>query len=103
MKKMSLVFLLILFCGYVSAAVTTEQLIDPEYMINAGYSESTAEYIFAQKNRVDSKPCEPLYYKENNNKFMKFVKFFISYLDGTVDSSDYLHHDIQTSPSYKDF
>ena len=102
MKRMSLVFLLILFCEYVSAAVTSEQLIDPEYMINAGYSESTAEYVFAQKNRVDSKPCEPLYYKDNN-KFLKFVRYFTSYFDGAIETPDHLHHDIQNSPSYKDF
>ena len=49
-------------------------MIDPENMINGGYSEVTAEQVLILKNRYDGKPCEPLYEKKYNNKFVNFNK-----------------------------
>lgn len=88
-------------CFRANAGVTPEQLTEPEYMINGGYSETTAEEVFLIKNRVDGKPCEPLYDK-NQNRFVRACKKFYSYLDPAVDSEERYHHDIHMSPSISD-
>lgn len=83
------------------AAVTPEQETSPEYMINHGYSEAAAEEVLIQKNRIQGKPCEPLYEKKNN-KVVRFLKNCYSYLDPAQDSEERYHHDIQMSPHYTD-
>jgi hypothetical protein len=102
MKK-SLLFLALLAFVTVPAysAVATDEVTDPEYMINSGYSEITAEDTFMVKNRATGKPIEPMYNK-NNNGLVKFYKRVFGYIDPSIDSADRLHHDIQTSPSFKD-
>lgn len=88
-------------CINVKADVTPAQLIEPEYMINGGYSEVAAEEVLLIKNRVDGKPCEPLYEK-SQNKFVRACKKFYAYIDPAVDSDERLHHDIHMSPSFHD-
>ncbi len=85
----------------VMAAVTVEESTDAEYLINAGYSQITAEDVFISKNRVNGKPIEPLYEK-SQNKFVKACKKFYAYLDPSIDEQDRIHHDVQPSPSYSD-
>ncbi len=85
----------------VNADVTPQQITDPEYMINGGYSEAAAEEVLILKNRIDGKPCEPLYEK-NHNKFVRFLKDCYSYLDPAQDNEERYHHDIQMSPHYTD-
>lgn len=87
--------------GSAYAAVTTEQTTDPEFLINSGYSQLTAEDVFMQKNRANSKPIEPLYEK-NQNKFIKACRQFYAYLDPSIDEVDRIHHDIKPSPSFSD-
>ncbi len=102
--RRNLFLLLALFtalCINVRAEVTPQQLTDPEYIINNGYSEATAEEVFLLKNRVSGQPCEPLYEK-SQNKFVRACKRFYSYLDPAVDSEERLHHDIKMSPHYTD-
>ncbi len=84
-----------------NAAVTPEQLTDPEYVINSGFSEATAEEIMIMKNRVDGKPCEPLYDKKQN-KAVRWLKKFYAGIDPAIDSEERLHHDIKQSPSFTD-
>ncbi len=101
-RKLLLVLALFtVVCVSARAEVTPQQLTDPEYMINGGYSESTAEEILILKNRHDGKPCEPLYEK-SNNKFVRFWKNCYSYLDPAQDSEERYHHDIHMGPSYHD-
>jgi len=83
------------------AAVTVEESTEPEYLINSGYSQLTAEDVFMQKNRVNGKPVEPLYEK-SQNKFVKACKKFYAYLDPSIDEPDRLHHDVSPSPSISD-
>ena len=83
------------------AAVTVEQTSDAELMINAGYSQSMAEDVFVQKNRIAGKPIEPLYEK-SQNKFVKVCKKIYAYLDPGVENYDHIHHDISRSPSMLD-
>ena len=88
-------------CISVNAEVTPQQLTDPEYMINGGYSEAVAEEVLISKNRQAGKACEPLYEK-NQNKAVRLWKTFYSYLDPAQDSEERYHHDIHQSPSYHD-
>ena len=105
MKK-SLLLTLALFtvlCVRVSAETTSAQEVEPEYMLNNGYSESLADEVLKIKNRVTGQPCEPLIeHKYNKNKFCKFFRKCYEYIDPAQDSDERYHHDIQMSPAYTD-
>lgn len=83
------------------ASVTPEQLTDPEYVVNQGYSQLTAEDIYMQKNRNTGKPVEPLYNKKQNI-FVRGWKALYGYIDPAQDEFDRIHHDVKPSPSYSD-
>ena len=104
--RRNLLLVLALFsvlCISARAEVTPQQLTDPEYMINGGFSEASAEEVMIIKNRLDGKPAEPLYQtKTSNNKFVRFLKNCYSYLDPVQDSEQRYHHDIKQSPSWSD-
>ena len=89
------------FCLKANASVTLEQTTDPEYLINGGYSEMTAEEVVVMKNRVAGQSVEPLYEK-SHNKFVRFWRNLYGYIDPASDSDERLHHDIQPSPSWRD-
>ena len=102
--RRNLLLVLALFtaiCIQSNAAVTVEQGTDPEYLINSGYSELTAEEIQIQKNRVAGQPVEPLY-EHKHNKFTRFLKKCYSYIDPAWDNDERYHHDINPSPMYTD-
>ena len=102
--KRSLVLVLFLslaFCMRANASVTVEQSTSPEYIINSGYSQVTAEEITIMKNRIDGKPVEPLYEKKQN-KFVRFCRRVYGYIDPSIDTEERYYHDINMSPSWKD-
>lgn len=103
MKKnlLSVLFLLVFASIQVNATVTPEQLTEPDYVINNGYSEATAEEIMLIKNRVSGKPAEPIY-ERRHNKFVRFCRNVYGYLDPASDTDERIHHDIHMSPSVKD-
>ena len=88
-------------CIQANAAVTVEQTTDPEYLINGGFSEATAEEVVILKNRAAGKPVEPLY-EQQHNKFVRFWRNVFGYIDGAQDTDERLHHDIQMSPNWRD-
>ncbi len=88
-------------CIQANAAITVEQTTNPEYLINSGYSEVTAEEVLILKNRAAGKPIEPLY-EQKNNKFVRFFRNIFGYIDPAQDTDERLHHDIHVSPSWKD-
>ena len=91
----------VLFCVPAHAAVTVEQMTDADYVINNGYSETTAEEILISKNRNVGKPVEPLY-PEKQTKFRRFCKNIYGYLDPSWDTEERYHHDINPSPNWRD-
>jgi hypothetical protein len=101
--KRSLLVLAIIFAFGIpaNAAITTEQMTDPDYIINNGYSEATAEEILISKNRNAGKPVEPLYGKKHN-KFVNFWRNLYGYIDPSVDTDERYHHDIHPGPSWHD-
>ena len=85
----------------VSAATTVEQLTEPDYVINNGYSEAMAEEIVIQKNRVAGKPAEPLY-ERKHGRFVRFCRNVYGYLDPAQDTDERIHHNIHISPNVRD-
>ena len=103
MKK-NLLLALALFtftCIQSNAAMTVEQMTEPDYIINNGYSEATAEEVMLIKNRVNGKPAETASLK-HRNKFVRFCRNVYGYLDPAQDTDERIHHDIHQSPNYKD-
>ena len=102
--KRNLLLVLALFtiaCAQSNAAVTAEQVTEPDYVINSGYSEATAEEIMLVKNRVNGKPAEPIY-ERGHNRFVRFCRNVFGYLDPAQDTDERIHHDVHMSPSAKD-
>ena len=87
-------------CIQSNAAVTVEQSTEPDYIINSGYSEATAEEIMLLKNRASGKPAEPVY--EKHNKFVRFCRNLYGYLEPAQDTDERIHHDIHMSPNFRD-
>jgi len=83
------------------AAVTPEQVTDPEYLLNQGYSQLTAEDVLVLKNRASGRPAETLY-DHNNNVMVRAWKAFWGYVDPAREEADRIHHNIKPSPSYSD-
>ena len=84
------------------ASVTVEQVTEPEFMINQGYSQLSTEDVFVMKNRATGKSIEPLYDKNDNNLFVRGWKSFWGYVDPARDEADRLHHDVKPSPAFTD-
>ena len=102
--KRNLLLVLALFsvvCIQANATMSVEQQTETDYIINNGYSEAAAEQIFIQKNRIAGKPSEPLYEK-HRNRFVRFCRNVLGYLDPAQDTDERIHHDIHMSPSPKD-
>ena len=102
--KRSLLLVLVLFafsCVQSNAAVTVQQLTEPDYVVNNGYSEATAEEVMLIKNRNNGKPAEPIFDKKYN-KFTRFWRNVYGYLDPACDTDERIHHDIHQSPNFKD-
>ena len=83
------------------AGVAPEQMTDPEYVLNQGYSQQAAEDILIMKNRATSRPPESLY-DRNNNVVVRTWKTFWGYVDPAHDTVDKIHHNIKMFPSYSD-
>ena len=98
---LSVLALLTFACVQANASVTPEQVTEPDYVINSGYSEATAQEILLMKNRVNGQPTEHVYGMKGN-KFVRFWRNVYSYLDPSVDNDERIHHDIHMSPSPRD-
>ena len=84
-----------------NAATTVEQLTEPDFVINNGYSEAMAEEVMIVKNRTAGKPAEPLY-ERKHGAFVRFCRNVYGYLDPAQDTDERIHHDVHMSPNAKD-
>ena len=100
-KNLLLIMALFFAFGTANAAISVNQLTEPDYVINNGYSEATAEEVMIMKNRVSGQPSEPLFEKKHN-AFIRFCRNIYGYLDPASDTDERIHHDIHMSPSAKD-
>jgi len=94
-------FLSVMTVVPVSATVAVEQFTDPEFVVNQGYSQLTAEDVFMSKSRAAGKPIEPLY-PQNQNALVRGWKAFWGYIDPAHDEVDRIHHNIKPSASFSD-
>ena len=92
---------LMAFCMEANASTSVGQLTEPDYVINNGYSEATAEEITYVKSRAAGKPSEPIYEKKRN-RFIRFCRNVYGYIDPASDTDERIHHDIHMSPNFKD-
>lgn len=83
------------------SAVTPRQVTDAEYLMNAGYSQLTAEDVLVLKNRANGNTPEALYNKKQNG-FVRGWKAFWGYVDPARDEFDRIHHNVQPSPAFSD-
>lgn len=101
-RNLLLILALLTFaCVQANAGVTPDQVTEPDYMINNGYSEATAQEVMLLKNRVNGQPAEPTY-RMKRNKFVRFWRNVYSYIDPSIDNDERIHHDIHMSPSPRD-
>ena len=103
MKKnlLLIIFLFIAVCNPTNASMNVEQMTEPDYIMNNGYSEATAEQIVIMKSRISGRPVEPLYEKHRSG-FVRFFRNIYGYLDPSIDTDERVHHDIHMSPSPRD-
>ena len=101
-RNLLILALLSIVCIPAYAGISSEEYSSPEYMINSGWSEATAEQVFLEKNRKAGKPAEPLYDKTGNKKYLNFFRNIYGYVDPSIDTEERYHHDIHLSPSWKD-
>lgn len=83
------------------ARVTVEQVTEPEFVMNQGYSQITAEDVHMLKNRNTGRPVEPLYDRDNN-ALVRGWNAFWGYVDPAHESYDRLHHNVKESNSFSD-
>ena len=101
MRKILFVILMSLISLPAMADLAREEMTETEYLINAGYSQATAEDVFVMKNRALGKPIEPLY-ETSDNFIVRGWRKFYSYIDPAQATVDKIHHDIQLAPSASD-
>lgn len=102
--KRNLLLILALFtitCMQSNAATTVSQSTEPDFIINNGYSEATAEEVLLIKNRVNGKPAEPIYDRKRS-KAARFWRNVYGYIDPASDTDERIHHDIHMSPNVRD-
>ena len=100
-KNLLLALMFLSFAWQANASVTVEQSTEPDYVINGGYSEATAEEIMLVKSRVNGQPSEPLA-AQSHNKFVRFWRNVYGYLDPAQDTDERIHHNIHMSPNVRD-
>lgn len=100
-KLLSILALFTFVAVQANATTTVEQLTEPDFVINNGYSEAMAEEIAIMKNRTAGKPAEPLYEKKRS-RFVRFCRNVYGYLDPAQDTDERIHHDVHMSPNVRD-
>jgi hypothetical protein len=107
MKLKLLSVALVLFMVQLSseAAISVEQTMSPEYLLNNGYSKQIYDSIQVTRARALG---EKYYSSEeiadqNREKKFRILKKIQAYIDPAVDDYSFYHHDISPEPSYKDF
>ncbi len=101
-RNLLLIFALFMAVGLsANATVTVEQLSEPDYVLNSGYSEATAEEVMIAKYRAKGQPSEPVF-ERKHNAFVRFWRNAYGILDPAFDTDERIHHDIHMSPSPKD-
>lgn len=104
MKKFVLLAVFALLSTGVSMAeITPDEMLDPNYIMNNGYSITTAADALILQSRANG--VEPIniedkpYYK---SPFVKAVRSVFIYLDPALEDNGRYHHDIKFTPTIHD-
>lgn len=106
MRKFVLIVSLLLISQQICHSVLIEQeMCEPQYLINNGYSTEMAEMVNYQKSRsmaeeVNSIKPVP---RSKRNKFALFWRRCLEYIDPALDDDSFYKHDIITEPKVEDF
>ena len=100
MKKIFLLSIItLLSVGVAKAAFTPDEMNDPSFMMNAGFSEMTAADVVIQQSRYNGVPAPNIEDKSYYNKpFIKAIRNVFIYLDPAMENNYRYHHDIKLTP-----
>ncbi|MBQ6516787.1 hypothetical protein IJI31_06370 [bacterium] len=106
MRKFILIASLLLITQqYGCAEVLNSEVTTPEYLINSGYSTEMAEMVNYQKSMSlgeEFNSIKPVQYSKRN-KFCRFWRRCLEYIDPALDDDKFYYHDIITEPKVTDF
>lgn len=104
MKKIFLLSIVsLLSTGLVNAAVTPDEILDPSYVMNNGYSITTAADIVTQQARYAGVPAPNIEDKAYYHKpVIKAIRNVFIYLDPSLENNDRYHDDIRLVPMLSD-
>ena len=104
MRKILLLSAVVLLsAGIVRAEVTPDETLDPNYMMNNGFSETLASDVIIQQARSAGVPASDIQDKAYYNKpFIKAIRNVFIYLDPALEDNFRFHHDVKLTPSVHD-
>ena len=106
MKKFILIASsLLLIQPFCCAELSDAEMTTPEYLINSGYSTEMAEMVNYQKSMSlgeEFNSIKPVQ-RSKRNKFTRFWRRCLEYIDPALDDDSFYGHDIITEPQIKDF
>ena len=106
MKRFILIVSLLLVSQQLCHSELIEQeMCDPQYLINNGYSTEMAEMVNYQKSRSmaeEFNSVKPVS-RCKRNKFTLFWRRCLEYIDPALDDDSFYYHDIKTEPKIEDF
>ncbi len=102
-KYLLLAIFALLSTGIAKADVTVDEMVDPSYVMNGGYSITTAADILILQARANG--VEPVNIEDKpyyHNPFIKGVRNVFIYLDPALEDNGRYHHDIKFTPQIHD-
>ena len=104
MKKFVLLAVFaLLSSGAARAEITPDEMVDPNYVMNNGYSITTAADVLILQSRANG--VEPINIEDKpyySNPFVKGVRNVFIYLDPALEDNGRYHHDIKFTPTVHD-
>ena len=104
MKKLLLIAIAALIPSIAQAAVSVDQVTNPEVMLNNGYSKQTSDIVNISKARATGQEYytndEKAFQKQN--RFVRFWRKLYVYTDPAAEDYSFYHHNTDTTPSYTD-
>ncbi len=105
MKKFVLLAVFALLgSGFARAEVTPDEMLDPNFVMNNGYSITTASDILILQSRANGVPAVNIEDKSYYHKpVVKAIRNAFIYLDPALEDNGRFHHDIKFTPQVTDY
>lgn len=102
-KVLLLSAVILLSAGLVRAEVTSDEMLDPGYMMNSGFSELMAADAIIHQSRANGVPAMNIEEKAYHRKpLIHAIRKVFIYLDPAMEDDYRYHHDIKLTPQYND-